>query len=175
MIRQANLFLRDAHTITPMGDAVDYVDEAELQELKAQARFLRAYYYYLLFELYGPVPLVTEVLDPYTSNLDIPRNSVDEVVEFICSEMTDLINEEGGLQEIETQEDRLALPTKGVAMAVRAKTRILAASPLFNGGYEEALALTNNDGKRLFPDYDKNKWNIALEAIQAFIDFQLEI
>ena len=171
LIRQANLFLRDAHTITPMGDAVDYVDEAELQELKAQARFLRAYYYYLLFELYGPVPLVTEVLDPYTSNLDIPRNSVDEVVEFICSEMTDLINEEGGLQEIETQEDRLALPTKGVAMAVRAKTRILAASPLFNGGYEEALALTNNDGKRLFPDYDKNKWNIALEAIQAFIDF----
>lgn len=171
IIRQANMFLREAHTIMPLGNEVDYVNEEELQELKAQARFLRAYYYYLLFELYGPVPLITEVLDPYTSELDYPRNSVDEVVDFICNEMTDLINEEGGLREIETEEERLALPTKGVAMAVRAKARILAASPLYNGGYAEALALTNADGKRLFPDYDKNKWNIALEAIQAFIDF----
>lgn len=72
-----------------------------------------------------------------------------------------LVDEDGGLSPIETDENRLALPTKGVALAVIAKTRILAASPLYNGGYAEALTLVNNDGKRLFPDADPNKWKIA--------------
>lgn len=171
LIRQANIFLKDAHTIPMSGTQLDYLDEAELKELTAQARFLRAYYYYLLLELYGPVPLINNILDPYQDDLDLPRNSVDEVVQYICQEMTDLIKEEGGLREIETQEERLALPTKGVALAVIAKTRILVASPLYNGGYTEALSLTNSDGKRLFPDADPKKWGVALEAIQDFITF----
>lgn len=171
LIRQANIFLDKAHVIPPAGTQVDYLDDAELQELRAQARFLRAYYYYLLFELYGPVPLVNDVLEPYGDNLDLPRNSVDEVVEFVCDEMTALINEVGGLNDIETEQERLALPTKGVALAVIAKIRILAASPLFNGEFEEALSITNPDGKRLFPDKDTNKWKVALEAIENFINF----
>ena len=82
-----------------------------------------------------------------------------------------LVDEDGGLSPIETDENRLALPTKGVALAVIAKTRILAASPLYNGGYAEALTLVNNDGKRLFPDADPNKWKIAKEAMEEFLTF----
>lgn len=172
LIRQANIFLAEAHEIPQEGDRVDYISKEELQELKAQARFLRAYYYYLLFELYGPVPLLYDnVLDPYADELDFPRNSVDEVTDYICNEMQDLVNEEGGLKELETDENRLALPTKGAALAVIAKVRILAASPLFNGGYTEALQLTNPDGKRLFPDADPNKWKIAQTAIENFLTF----
>lgn len=171
LIRQANIFLADAHVIPQAGEQLDYLDESELQQLRAQARFLRAYYYYLLLELYGPIPLVNEVLDPYASELDLPRNSVDEVVDFICSEMQALIDEEGGLNDIETDENYLALPTKGVAYAVIAKTRVLAASPLLNGGYQEALQITNPDGKRLFPDADPNKWNLAKTALEDFLTF----
>lgn len=172
LIRQANIFLAEAHVIPQSGDQLDYLGDEELQELRAQARFLRAYYYYLLFELYGPVPILYDkVLDPYADELDLPRNSVDEVVEYVCSEMQALIDEEGGLQEIETDENRLALPTKGVALAVIAKIRILAASPLFNGGYTEALQVTNPDGKRLFPDADSNKWKLAQTAIENFLTF----
>ena len=65
----------------------------------------------------------------------------------------------------------LAIPTKGTALALRAKLMIYAASPLFNGGHGEALRLTNTDGKRLFPDYDASKWQKALDANQAFIDY----
>ncbi len=174
LIRQANIFLKNAHVIPENGLNVDYLDETELKQLKAQARFLRAYYYYLLFELYGPVPLMgDEILDPYAGieELDLPRNSVDEVVEYVCSEMQSLVDEEGGLNDIETDENYLALPTKGAALAVIAKIRVLAASKLYNGGYEEALQLTNSDGKRLFPDYDPNKWSIAKDALQSFLTF----
>lgn len=50
--------------------------------LKNEARFLRAYYHYLLFELYGPIPIMTEIADPSAADLDYYRNSVDEVVAF---------------------------------------------------------------------------------------------
>ena len=171
LIRQANIFLEKAHPISVSGSQIDFLDEAELKEMKAQARFLRAYYYYLLFELYGPIPLVNEILSPYGSELDVPRNSVDEVVEFVCSEMTDLINQTDGLRDIETTQERLALPTKGVAMAVTAKIRILAASPLYNGHFTEALSVTNLDGKLLFPREDPDKWKKAEVAIENFLKF----
>ena len=171
LIRQANTFLEESHVIVPTGSQVDFLDEIEYKQLVAQAKFLRAFYYYQLFELYGPIPLVNEALDPYNSELDLPRNSVDEVVDYICKEMKALVDEDGGLSPIETDENRLALPTKGVALAVIAKTRILAASPLYNGGYAEALTLVNNDGKRLFPDADPNKWKLAKEAMEDFLTF----
>lgn len=173
LVRQANIFLEEAHTIESIGETIDYLDAKELKELKAQARFLRAYYYHLLLELYGPVPLITDVIDPnHTGAIDFSRNSVDEIVDYICSELDEVIQEEGGLSDIETDENRLALPTKGVARAVKAKTLIFAASPLFNGGFAEALTITNpEDGKRLFPDHDPKKWSRALIAIEDFITF----
>ena len=173
LIRQANIFLQEAHVIETSGTTTDYLDAAELKELVAQARFLRAYYYHLLLELYGPVPLITEVVDPnIIGAIDFSRNSVDEIVNYICSELDALIVEDGGLKDIETDENRLGLPTKGVAHAVKAKTLIFAASPLYNGGFAEALTITNpEDGKRLFPDHDPEKWKKALLAIEDFITF----
>ena len=50
---------------------------------------------------------------------------------------------------------------KRQALALRARLWVYAASPLFNGGYKEALSLTNHDGKRLFPDRHDNKWQTA--------------
>lgn len=64
LIRQCNLFLKNAKVIP--GD-VDEISEEELADLKATARFFRAYYHYLLVELYGPVPLMTEAADPEAS------------------------------------------------------------------------------------------------------------
>src|SRR5690554_1358095 len=167
-IRQINIFLERAQVI-PMSGETDYIDEVEYDYLKAQARFLRAYYHFLLFELYGPIPIVDYVESPTNTNIDFSRNSVDEVVDFIYNELTDIANR---LKDPNlTDESTLAFPTKGTALALRAKLMTFAASPLFNGGYNDALRLTNTDGKRLFPDYDASKWQKALDACQAFIDY----
>ncbi len=168
LIRQANLFLQHAKEIPRKGSA-DYIGPEELADLKAQARFMRAYYHYLLFEIYGPVPIMDFVSDPSNPNLDYARNSVDEVVSFIYDELTEVSKE---LRDPDLNNpELLALPTKGTALAVRARLMIYAASPLFNGGYEEGLKLTNKDGKKLFPEADPSKWNKALDAIQEFIDY----
>src|SRR5690606_13702336 len=81
-IRQANIFLERAVEIPMSGDS-DFIKAEEIEEMKVQARFLRAYYHYLLFELYGPIPIMVEVADPQRKDLDYARNSVDEVVNFI--------------------------------------------------------------------------------------------
>ena len=65
--------------------------EEERADLKAQARFVRAYYYWLLLRKYGPVPLLPDDGLDYTADYDdfgkIQRNSYDECVEYIESEM----------------------------------------------------------------------------------------
>ncbi|WP_343703628.1 RagB/SusD family nutrient uptake outer membrane protein [Chitinophaga sp.] len=168
LIRQANVFLENAVEIPRSGEA-DFISAEELQELKVQARFLRAYYHYLLFELYGPVTIMKESADPESRNLDFARNSVDEVVQFVYDELTEVAKE---LKNPDySNQQFLAVPTKGTALAIRARLLVYAASPLFNGGYAEALQLANKDGKKLFPAADATKWPKALAALQEFIDY----
>lgn len=169
LIRQANVFM-DRVVVIPQQGFADYLDEEEVAEKIAVARFLRAYYHFLLFELYGPIPIMDYAVSPDETNLDFARNSVDEVVDFIYKELTEVAEllKDPDLTDYQFQ----AVPTKGAALALRAKLMVYAASPLFNGGYEEALSLVNpEDGKRLFPDHDPNKWQRAVDAMQEFMDY----
>ena len=151
-IRQANIFLQKAHPIMTTGTQGDQLLEDELTQMKANVRFMRAFYHYLLFEQYGPIILVKEVIE-----------YIDSELTAVASELTQ--------EPIFEDKDYRAWPTKGVALAVRAKLWLYAASPLLNGGYREALSVTNPDGTRLFPDYDAGKWEKALAACKDFIDY----
>ena len=169
-IRQANIFLQKAHPIVTTGTQGEQLLEDELTQMKANVRFMRAFYHYLLFEQYGPIILVKDKIYDATEDQDVPRNTVDEVVAYIDSELT-AVASELTQEPIFEDKDYRAWPTKGVALAVRAKLWLYAASPLLNGGYREALAVTNPDGTRLFPDYDAGKWEKALAACKDFIDY----
>ena len=169
-IRQANIFLQKAHPIMTTGTQGDQLLEDALTQMKANVRFMRAFYHYLLFEQYGPIILVKDKIYNATEDQDVPRNTVDEVIEYIDSELT-AVASELTQEPIFEDKDYRAWPTKGVALAVRAKLWLYAASPLLNGGYREALSVTNPDGTRLFPDYDAGKWEKALAACKDFIDY----
>lgn len=164
-IRQCNIFLQNAKVIP--GD-VDEITESELVDLQATARFFRAYYHYLLVELYGPVPLMTEVVESSSGDLDFARTPLDELLSYIDKELVEV---SALLPEQRINDNERVMPTKGLALAVRAKLWLYAASPLLNGGYTEALALQNRDGTSLFPDKDDSKWKKALTAMQDFIDW----
>ena len=92
-IRQANIFLAHAKPIAANGTHVDVLTEEELTEMKANVRFMRAYYHYLLFEQYGAIPLVKDLILEREDNLDLPRNTIDEVISYLDEELTAVAKE----------------------------------------------------------------------------------
>lgn len=175
-------YIRDAHIflerVQPLGSVNDryQLSEEDVNRMKAEAKFLIAYSYFSLFELYGAVPIVTGIINPEDKGLDFARSSVDEVVNYIDGLLDEVI-ESGDLPETLIKDpsaegnnkyrlNEIVRPTVTAAKALRAKLWVYAASPLFNGGYPEALQVTNTDGKQLFASYDPNKWIIAKERLE---------
>ena len=57
----------------------------KLNRVLGEVRFLRAYYYFYLNEVFGGVPLITKTVS--LAEAQLPRNTKEEVVNFIISEM----------------------------------------------------------------------------------------
>jgi Tfp pilus tip-associated adhesin PilY1 len=64
------------------------MDPAKYDRLVGEARFLRAYFYAYLAELYGDVPLVISTLSLNESQT--PRTSKREVIDFVITEMNEV-------------------------------------------------------------------------------------
>lgn len=162
-IYQASILLNELH------ENNDLTPE-EVTDVRGQARFLRAYFYWMLLRKFGPVPILPPEGADYTKSYDelsYPRNTYEECVEFITSELkiaaTELFEKRDNMN--------IARPTKGAALAVRAKVFLYAASPLANGNTEMA-DFTNMDGKKLIPqEYKEEKWAIAAAAAKDMIDY----
>ncbi len=171
-IRQAMIFIENAQ---PVGSDSQQLTQADIDKMKDEARFFIAYCYFSMFELYGPVPIVTEVDDAsYPQFMHYQRATVDEMVNFIDDILTDII---AGGNLYETSRGNLnevMRPTKVTALALRAKLWMYAASPLFNGKYALAMELKNPDGTALFPVEDKSKWLKAKQYCKDLIDFAEE-
>lgn len=62
----------------------------EVTDIRGQARFLRAYFYWLLLRKFGPIPILPPEGADYTKSYDelaYPRKTYDECVAFITSEL----------------------------------------------------------------------------------------
>lgn len=130
-------------------DAVNY--ERDLQSLKwyiAEAHILRAYYYSELAKMYGGVPIIETTMDK-SANAFVSRSSYEEVVEYIVNEIDEWKDELAyNWNDFAEREGRFTL---GVALAIKARTLLYAASPLHN------------------PSNDTAKWIRAAEASNEFL------
>ena len=139
---------------------------------KSDARALRAYYYFELLRLYGPIPLIGEdpiPLDASLEELIKERNSVDECVNFIATELQSAIDSGDLLQR--AGKANLGRMDVATCMALKAKLYLYWASPLFNGNTDQA-SVKNKDGKQLFPQTEDNsKWAQARDAYERFMTF----
>jgi hypothetical protein len=176
-IRQALIFLQNVKPINPddIGASSSItLSQSEVNQMVAETKIMLAYMYFTLFELYGPAPIVTAPASPDDTSLDFARNSLDELIEHIDGLLREAV-ESGNLLPANVPDagdlNNIVRPTKTVALALRAKLWIYAASPLFNGGFQESLSVRNNDGKRLFPDYDASKWQTADARLEEFITY----
>lgn len=92
------------------------MDAATYDGLMAETRFFRALFYAYLTELYGDVPLLTEMVTLEDSQT--PQTSKSEVVDFILSELDLII---GQLPSDVESKDRI---TKGAALALKSRVAL---------------------------------------------------
>ncbi|WP_448698335.1 RagB/SusD family nutrient uptake outer membrane protein [Mucilaginibacter sp. AW1-3] len=153
-IRRVNVFLSHVAT-TPLSAALR-------SRLTGEARFLRAWYYFILLKHYGGIPLVGDAI--YTSEDNIPgkRATFDACVNYISSEC-DAAAGLLPLQQLGLDYGRI---TKGACLALKSRLLLYAASPLFNArpdaDYLDKLGTLK--GILSYPSYDATRWNKAAQA-----------
>ena len=142
---------------------------SEKQRWIAETKFLKAYYHYVLFKMYGPIPLIKTNLSisSTTDEVRVKRSSVDETVDYIVSLLDESIPDLPAT--ITSQATELGRVTSVAASAIKAEVLVTAASPLFNGN-ADYVSFKDKDGRSLFPaSYDAQKWVKAAAAAKAAI------
>lgn len=132
-------------------------------EVKGEARFLRAWYYSMLVQHYGGVPLVGDTLYAASDVILVKRASFKRCIDYILSECdaaaSVLPNTQAG--------SMYGRATRGACLALKARMLLFAASPLFNnGGVGKGTAL---DSIVAYPDIDPNRWKLAADAARSVI------
>lgn len=77
-VERANMLLENADRVT--------MDETEKRAIIGETKFLRAYFFYLLVDYWGDVPLKTHTTVS-VSEVNIPRTPQKEIYDFILKEM----------------------------------------------------------------------------------------
>lgn len=166
-IRNCNIFLEN---IDRVKDVEPYMRDRWI----AEAKFLKAYFHWYLFRMYGPIPIVDKNLPIYASaeEVKVSRQSADSVVNYIVNLLDEAAAGEGSVglpDKIINQSTELGRITKPIALAIKARLLVTAASPLFNGNPDFAN-IKNPDGRALFnATYDQKKWERAAEACKLAI------
>ena len=157
------------HAECPDAPAAD-LEDVEREQWPVEARFARAYYYYQLVQLYGPVMILGDELP--TSIFRLKSCNVPETAwrrrEFIISELRECEKH----LPVEQTPQYYGKPTKGACKAIISELTLFYARPLFNGNKLYAN-IRNKDGKELFPgiaNVDMDRWKAAAAAAKEIID-----
>jgi len=126
-IRRVNLLLKNIHRSAVKLENTG-VDPREYW--KAEARFVRAMVYFELIKRYGGVPLVGDTIFSTEDNIQLPRNSFAECVNYITTECNAI---RGKLRAEPISTGNWGRIPRGAALALKCRTFLYAASPLFNG------------------------------------------
>jgi len=142
--------IRDANVFLSKIDNANVPVATKRSRFKAEARLLRAFFYWELIKERGPMPIVEQPFDNTFDYSVLTRPSFQEVVDFIVADCNAAIENPDLPMRITigSESDRF---TKAVAYAVRSQALLYNASPLWN------------------PTNDPNKWQSAATAAKEAI------
>ena len=128
-ITYANEFLRQTSDdrLTARGCSQDVIDR--VHSLRAEARFLRAFMYWVSIDTFGDVPFVTEESEFGSASPDVKTRS--EVFSFLVRELEELING----NELGAALSNYPRADKGSALGLL--TRLYLNSPVYNSKVDE--------------------------------------
>lgn len=150
-IRAANLFIKSVNEST--------LDEAWKKKRLGEARFLRAYFYQVLWTHYGGVPIITDVLKQADGeSIFKARNTDEETYKFIVDECAAIA------EDLPAKSDA-GRATKGAALTLKGWCELFAASALKN---------STNDLSKWATAAATNKQVIDLNVYSLFQDYNLQ-
>lgn len=155
--------------------------EQEREWWRGEAEFLEGYYYFLLMQQWGPVPLLKKVYEGKELDAVIasgfPRAHADTIAAYIENKC---ISAASRLDTLYALPERAGRANVASAWFLRSRLALYMASPLWNGqssytnsGKDYSFAVpVNTDGtKLLHTSFDANRWkramDISLQAIKV--------
>jgi hypothetical protein len=144
-VGQTNVIRNDS----VLGNDGKPTDQSNLRNrLIGETYFLQALFYFELIKRYGDVPMITKMLKPDLSELDIPRTPYSQIVDSIVTWCDKAIP----ALPIQYSDASKGRANKGAALMLKSRTLLYAASALNN------------------PSGDKTKWALAAKAAKDVID-----
>ena len=169
-IRKANIIVNNIDVVPFNTTFINFNGEVKPlnKTIKAEARFLRTFFYFELVKRYGGVPLLGDNVYKLGDNMELPRNSFKECIDYMVSELDDIKYD---LRSVSMPDANVWAHAATIEAAMALKCRILlyAASPLFNG---KPVSVETENQKELvgYTDYDVNRWKVAADAAKYFMD-----
>ena len=165
-IRKANILINNIDVVPFNLTYINALGETKPLNytMKAEARFLRAHFYFELVKRDGGVPLIGDNVYVLGDDVQLPRNTFAQCIDYIVRELDEIKDDLRSLPMADATEFAHA-PTKEACLAMKARVLLYAASPLFNEKPLEA-------GNELigYPSYDSGRWNLAAQAAKDLID-----
>lgn len=127
MIRAAHIFIDNADR-APEAD----MSQEEKNRLKAEARCLMVDAFFNTFQHFGGIPIMDHVIETNEAANEYPRNTVEECVNWMISELDQAISESAFPWITSNPATMNGRWTKAGAMALKCKILQFAASPLLN-------------------------------------------
>lgn len=158
-------YIRHCFTVRENIDRVPDMSQQEKDYIKAEATALVAYRYMGMFYRYGGLPIVRgSFASPADPGVSAGRASLQETLDYIlelCKQAYD------GLPEGDWGAADAGRMTRGAVLAIKARTLLFAARPLFNadapylsGAHNELVCFGNRSDER---------WQAAAEANEAVL------
>ena len=113
-----------------------------------ELHFVRAFLYFELAKRWGGVPIFDRAVSLGVDDLDIPRSTYDQTIQFIVDDC----DFAAGVLDLVQPTAETGRATKGAAMALKSRVLLYAARPLNN------------------PENSIEKWKIATDAASAVIN-----
>jgi starch-binding outer membrane protein, SusD/RagB family len=157
--------IRRCNVVMEKADGVPGLSIEKINKCKSEALFLRAFFYFELIKRYGGVPYITKSLNE-NDDMNFARDPYDTCVAKIVKDI-DASMENLPIGSGQANVD-FGRPTKGAALALKAKVLLYAASPLNTEPYNISSGSGNSD---LFlieqPNTESEKHQMWIEAAKA--------
>jgi hypothetical protein len=171
-IRAAHIFINNVKPNIAQG-----VTPEEVGLMKAECKFLIAYFYYLLVNSYGAVPFQDGLVDLATpvEELMLGQRPYNEMIDWIDNELQEASKL---LPAYYSEARKYGRATSVMCLAVRARMLLFAASPLVNdkeAPRAEYVNYANDKGEKIFDlSYKPERWERAAKACKELIELAHE-